>query len=49
VCDDPEYFYNYTQGLIDGLNSGLDSHDIVDVINVSALSLIAAWLSLVIV
>ncbi|AQK68660.1 E3 ubiquitin-protein ligase MBR2 [Zea mays] len=29
VCDDPEYFYDYVQGLIDGLNSGLDSRDIV--------------------
>ncbi|KAJ3695954.1 hypothetical protein LUZ60_001331 [Juncus effusus] len=33
VCDDPVYFYNYTQGLIDGLNSGLNSHDIVEIIN----------------
>ncbi|KAJ4764948.1 D-cysteine desulfhydrase [Rhynchospora pubera] len=37
VCDDPEYFYNYTQGLIDGLHSGLDSRDIVDVINAKGL------------
>ncbi|XP_047082625.1 putative D-cysteine desulfhydrase 1, mitochondrial [Lolium rigidum] len=31
VCDDPEYFYDYVQGLIDGLQSGLDSHDIVTI------------------
>lgn len=31
VCDDPTYFYNFTQGLIDGLQAGLDSHDIVHI------------------
>ncbi|XP_058079763.1 putative D-cysteine desulfhydrase 1, mitochondrial isoform X1 [Magnolia sinica] len=31
VCDDPDYFYDYVQGLIDGLQAGLDSHEIVDI------------------
>lgn len=35
VCDDPDYFYDYTQGLLDGLNAGVDSHDIVNIQNVS--------------
>ncbi|GLT74171.1 hypothetical protein SLA2020_459840 [Shorea laevis] len=33
VCDDPDYFYNFVQGLIDGLNAGVNSCDIVEVIN----------------
>ncbi|KAK3120509.1 hypothetical protein QOZ80_9AG0689030 [Eleusine coracana subsp. coracana] len=37
VCDDPEYFYDYVQGLIDGLQSGLDSHDIVRIENAKGL------------
>ncbi|AQK75314.1 putative D-cysteine desulfhydrase 1, mitochondrial isoform X2 [Zea mays] len=37
VCDDPEYFYDYVQGLIDGLNSGFDSHDIVSMENAKGL------------
>ncbi|KAK3155414.1 hypothetical protein QOZ80_2BG0203030 [Eleusine coracana subsp. coracana] len=37
VCDDPEYFYDYTQGLIDGLQSGLDSRDIVSIENAKGL------------
>ncbi|PWZ32213.1 60S ribosomal protein L2, mitochondrial [Zea mays] len=37
VCDDPEYFYDYVQGLIDGLNSGLDSRDIVSIENAKGL------------
>ncbi|EMS48554.1 Putative 1-aminocyclopropane-1-carboxylate deaminase [Triticum urartu] len=37
VCDDPEYFYDYVQGLIDGLQSGLDSHDIVSIQNAKGL------------
>lgn len=35
VCDDPDYFYDYTQGLLDGLNAGVDSRDIVNIQNVS--------------
>ncbi|XP_073100646.1 D-cysteine desulfhydrase 1, mitochondrial [Elaeis guineensis] len=31
VCDDPGYFYNFVQGLIDGLDAGIDSHDIVNI------------------
>ncbi|KAG8072590.1 hypothetical protein GUJ93_ZPchr0006g46104 [Zizania palustris] len=37
VCDDPEYFYDYVQGLIDGLHSGLDSHDLVSIENAKGL------------
>lgn len=37
VCDDPEYFYDYTQGLLDGLQAGVRSRDIVNVENVSTL------------
>lgn len=33
VCDDPNYFYNFVQDLIDGLKAGVNSRDIVDVIN----------------
>lgn len=35
VCDDPDYFYHYTQGLLDGLNAGVDSLDIINIQNVS--------------
>ncbi|XP_020585149.1 putative D-cysteine desulfhydrase 1, mitochondrial [Phalaenopsis equestris] len=31
VCDDPDYFYNYCQGLLDGLQAGVDLHDIVNI------------------
>lgn len=31
VCDDPDYFFDYVQGLIDGLKAGLSSRDIVNV------------------
>ncbi|KAF7061685.1 hypothetical protein CFC21_068357 [Triticum aestivum] len=31
VCYGPKYFYDCVQGLIDGLQSGLDSHDIVSI------------------
>lgn len=37
VCDDPDYFYNFTQGLIDGLHAGVDSHDIVDILDAKGL------------
>nr|CAD1827227.1 unnamed protein product [Ananas comosus var. bracteatus] len=37
VCDDPDYFYDYVQGLIDGLQAGVDSHDIVDIENAKGL------------
>ncbi|KAG0485239.1 hypothetical protein HPP92_009318 [Vanilla planifolia] len=31
VCDDPNYFYDFVQGLLDGLHAGIDSHDIVNI------------------
>ncbi|KAL5995444.1 hypothetical protein ACLOJK_025506 [Asimina triloba] len=31
VCDDPDYFYDYVQGLIDGLQAGLNSRDLVNI------------------
>ncbi|KAI5313002.1 hypothetical protein L3X38_042176 [Prunus dulcis] len=34
VCDDPDYFYDYVQGLLDGLEAGIDSRDIVNIQNV---------------
>ncbi|XP_028074649.1 putative D-cysteine desulfhydrase 1, mitochondrial [Camellia sinensis] len=37
VCDDPDYFYEYVQGLLDGLQGGVSSRDIIDVQNVSTL------------
>lgn len=37
VCDSPEYFYDYVQGLIDGLNAGVKSEDIVRIINAKGL------------
>ncbi|CAL9031776.1 unnamed protein product [Prunus brigantina] len=37
VCDDPDYFYNYVQGLLDGLEAGVDSHDIVNIQNARGL------------
>ena len=39
VCDDPDYFYDYVQGLLDGLQAGVRSHDIVDIQNVGITSL----------
>lgn len=37
VCDDPDYFYDYTQGLLDGLNAGLNSRDLISIINAKGL------------
>ncbi|CAB4295454.1 unnamed protein product [Prunus armeniaca] len=34
VYDDPDYFYDYVQGLLDGLEAGVDSRDIVNIQNV---------------
>ncbi|PIA33701.1 hypothetical protein AQUCO_04000038v1 [Aquilegia coerulea] len=31
VCDDPDYFYNYVQDLLDGMHAGVSSRDIVDI------------------
>lgn len=33
VCDDPEYFYTFIQGLLDGLGCEVSSRDIVRMIN----------------
>lgn len=37
VCYGPKYFYDCVQGLIDGLQSGLNSHDIVRIEDVKGL------------
>ncbi|KAL6583691.1 hypothetical protein OROMI_002980 [Orobanche minor] len=37
VCDDPEYFYEYAQGLLDGLQASVSSRDIVDIRNAKGL------------
>ncbi|KAJ6748920.1 1-AMINOCYCLOPROPANE-1-CARBOXYLATE DEAMINASE-RELATED [Salix purpurea] len=37
VCDDPDYFHNFVQDLIDGLKAGVDSHDIVNIQNAKGL------------
>ncbi|XP_042964325.1 putative D-cysteine desulfhydrase 1, mitochondrial isoform X3 [Carya illinoinensis] len=33
VCDDPDYFYEFVQGLLDGLDADVDSRDIVNIQN----------------
>lgn len=33
VCDDPDYFYDFVQGLLDGLEAGVSSRDIVKIQN----------------
>ncbi|CAB4294307.1 unnamed protein product [Prunus armeniaca] len=40
VCDDPDYFYDYVQGLLDGLEAGVDSRDIVNIQNVMELKFV---------
>ncbi|XP_022726213.1 bifunctional D-cysteine desulfhydrase/1-aminocyclopropane-1-carboxylate deaminase, mitochondrial isoform X2 [Durio zibethinus] len=37
VCDDPIYFYDFVQGLIDGLQAGVDARDIVSILNAKGL------------
>ncbi|RZB95461.1 Bifunctional D-cysteine desulfhydrase/1-aminocyclopropane-1-carboxylate deaminase, mitochondrial [Glycine soja] len=37
VCDDPDYFHNFTQGLLDGLKAGVSSRDIVHIQNAKGL------------
>lgn len=37
VCDDPDYFYDYVQGLFDGLDAGVRAHDIVNIQNAKGL------------
>uniref|UniRef100_A0A1D1Y470 D-cysteine desulfhydrase n=1 Tax=Anthurium amnicola TaxID=1678845 RepID=A0A1D1Y470_9ARAE len=31
VCDNPDYFYSFVQGLLDGLQAGLSSRDLVNI------------------
>eukprot|EP00850_Spirogloea_muscicola_P012575 SM000082S22817 [mRNA] locus=s82:150213:153369:+ [translate_table: standard] len=33
VCDSPEYFYEYLQGLLDGMNAGVSSRDIARLVD----------------
>ncbi|KAH1079902.1 hypothetical protein GLYMA_05G248600v4 [Glycine max] len=37
VCDDPDYFHNFAQGLLDGLKAGVSSRDIVHIQNAKGL------------
>ncbi|XP_010091758.2 putative D-cysteine desulfhydrase 1, mitochondrial isoform X1 [Morus notabilis] len=37
VCDDPNYFYDFVQGLLDGLEASVNAHDIVDIQNAKGL------------
>ncbi|KAF3438330.1 hypothetical protein FNV43_RR21092 [Rhamnella rubrinervis] len=37
VCDDPNYFFDYVQGLLDGLDARVDSRNIVNIINAKGL------------
>ncbi|KAL7234965.1 hypothetical protein ACSBR1_018440 [Camellia fascicularis] len=37
VCDDPDYFYEYVQDLLDGLQGGVNSRDIIDIQNAKGL------------
>ncbi|XP_024531771.1 putative D-cysteine desulfhydrase 1, mitochondrial [Selaginella moellendorffii] len=37
VCDSPDYFYDYIQGLLDGLHAQVDSRDIVRLVDAKGL------------
>ncbi|XP_028805533.1 bifunctional D-cysteine desulfhydrase/1-aminocyclopropane-1-carboxylate deaminase, mitochondrial [Neltuma alba] len=37
VCDSPDYFYDFVQGLLDGLEAGVNSRDIVLIQNAKGL------------
>ncbi|KAK7358091.1 hypothetical protein VNO77_00012 [Canavalia gladiata] len=37
VCDDPDYFHNFVQGLLDGLEADVNSRDIVHIQNAKGL------------
>ncbi|KAL4364059.1 hypothetical protein GQ457_04G039290 [Hibiscus cannabinus] len=37
VCDDPDYFYDFVQDLIDGLKAGVNARDIVSILNAKGL------------
>ena len=34
VCDDPDYFYDYIQGLLDGMDTNANARDLVNVVDV---------------
>ena len=36
VCDDPDYFYDYIQGLLDGMDTNANARDLVNVVDVSS-------------
>ncbi|KAJ4973926.1 hypothetical protein NE237_007100 [Protea cynaroides] len=37
VCDDPDYFYDFVQGLLDGLKASVSARDIVSIQNAKGL------------
>lgn len=37
ICYDPDYIYNFIQGLLDGLEADVNSHDIVNIQNAKDL------------
>ncbi|XP_052181492.1 putative D-cysteine desulfhydrase 1, mitochondrial [Diospyros lotus] len=37
ICYDPDYFYEYVQGLLDGLQAGVSSRDIINIQNAKGL------------
>ncbi|KAH7446110.1 hypothetical protein KP509_01G039500 [Ceratopteris richardii] len=37
VCDDPEYFYDFIQGLLDGMNANVAARDIVNIVDAKGL------------
>ncbi|XP_062118091.1 putative D-cysteine desulfhydrase 1, mitochondrial [Humulus lupulus] len=37
VCDDPDYFHDFVQGLLDGLEAGVDSRNIVNIQNAKGI------------
>ncbi|KMZ58392.1 D-cysteine desulfhydrase [Zostera marina] len=37
VCDDPDYFYDFSQGLLDGLHADVNSREIVEIHNAKGL------------
>ncbi|XP_038687795.1 putative D-cysteine desulfhydrase 1, mitochondrial isoform X2 [Tripterygium wilfordii] len=37
VCDSPDYFYDFVQDLLDGLEAGVDSRDVVNIQNAEGM------------
>lgn len=37
VCDDPDYFYDYIQGLLDGMNANIGARNLVNVVDAKGL------------